>query len=470
MPHVLIVDDEKGIQTALSRILEYERYDVSAAGNGPEAIDRVREGGIDLVLLDIKMPGMDGIEVLEELLRITPDLPVVVISGHGTIQTAVEATKKGAYDFLEKPLDRDRILLTVRNGISARRLARENRYFRSRFDRGVEILGESEAIRAIRKTIERVGPSQARVLVMGENGTGKELVARALHQASPRAQSPFIEVNCAAIPEDLIESELFGHERGSFTGATAQRTGKFELADGGTLFLDEVGDMSLSAQAKVLRVLEAGEFVRVGGSRTIGVDVRVLAATNKRLEEEVQAGRFREDLYFRLNVVPLTVPPLRQRREDIPLLARHFVREFSRENRVRPKEIGGSGMEALAAHDWPGNVRELRNIIERVVILTDADVIERGDIPISPGGPGARRVDRYDRCATYQDFKEEAEREFLLTKLRENNWSVSATAKKIDMQRSNIYKKMERYGLRRESEEGGAGLHGPSIIEDTPES
>lgn len=449
MPSILIVDDEKGIQAALSRILEYERYDVSVAGNGVEAIDRVREGGIDLVLLDVKLPGMDGLETLEEMLRLIPDLPVVLISGHGTIQTAVEATKKGAYDFLEKPLDRDRILLTVRNGIAARNLARENRYYRTKLDRGAELLGDSEGIRAIRRTIERVGPSQVRVLIMGENGTGKELVARALHRVSPRAGGPFIEVNCAAIPEDLIESELFGHERGSFTGATAQRIGKFELADGGTLFLDEVGDMSLSAQAKVLRVLESAEFVRVGGTRMTSVDVRVLAATNKRLDEEVRSGRFREDLFFRLNVVPMTVPALRDRREDIPVLARQFVKDFAHENRMRPKEISEEAMRVLATHQWPGNVRELRNIIERIAILSDGETIGVEEIPAIAERVSGDSIDGFDSCASYQEFKEKAERSFLLAKLKENNWSVSTTAKKIDMQRSNVYKKIEKYGLKR---------------------
>ncbi len=449
MPSILIVDDEKGIQAALSRILEYERYDVSVAGNGVEAIDRVREGGIDLVLLDVKLPGMDGLETLEEMLRLIPDLPVVLISGHGTIQTAVEATKKGAYDFLEKPLDRDRILLTVRNGIAARNLARENRYYRTKLDRGAELLGDSEGIRAIRRTIDRVGPSQVRVLIMGENGTGKELVARALHRVSPRSGGPFIEVNCAAIPEDLIESELFGHERGSFTGATAQRIGKFELADGGTLFLDEVGDMSLSAQAKVLRVLESAEFVRVGGTRMTSVDVRVLAATNKRLDEEVRSGRFREDLFFRLNVVPMTVPALRDRREDIPVLARQFVKDFAHENRMRPKEISEEAMRVLATHQWPGNVRELRNIIERIAILSDGETIGVEEIPAIAERVSGDSVDAFDSCASYQEFKEKAERSFLLAKLKENNWSVSTTAKKIDMQRSNVYKKIEKYGLKR---------------------
>ena len=449
MPRVLVVDDETGIQSALSRILEYERYQVTIAGNAPDAIERVREGGVDLVLMDVKMPGMDGLEALEEMLRLVPDLPVVMISGHGTIQTAVEASRKGAYDFLEKPLDRDRILLTVRNGIAARNLVRENRYYRQKLDRWGEILGESEAVRAIQRTIERVGPSQARILIMGENGTGKELVARALHKASSRASGPFIEVNCAAIPQDLIESEVFGHEKGSFTGATAQRIGKFELADGGTLFLDEVGDMSLSAQAKVLRVLELGEISRVGGSRNFVVDVRVVAATNKALDKEVEAGRFREDLYFRLNVVPIQVPALRERRGDIPLLARHFVEDLARENKSSVKRISDEAMELLVAHSWPGNVRELRNIIERVVILTDGTEIRASDIPPLPRSTGDSQENGYAGCSTYQEFKERAERNFLLVKLAENNWSVATTAKKIDMQRSNVYKKIEKYGLKR---------------------
>jgi two-component system nitrogen regulation response regulator NtrX len=449
MPRVLVVDDETGIQSALSRILEYERYQVTIAGNAPDAIERVREGGVDLVLMDVKMPGMDGLEALEEMLRLVPDLPVVMISGHGTIQTAVEASRKGAYDFLEKPLDRDRILLTVRNGIAARNLVRENRYYRQKLDRWGEILGDSEAVHSIRRTIERVGPSQARILIMGENGTGKELVARALHKSSARASGPFIEVNCAAIPQDLIESELFGHEKGSFTGATAQRIGKFELADGGTLFLDEVGDMSLSAQAKVLRVLELGEISRVGGSRNFVVDVRVVAATNKALDKEVEAGRFREDLYFRLNVVPITVPALRERRGDIPLLARHFVEELARENKSSVKRISDEAMALLVAHSWPGNVRELRNIIERVVILTDGVEIRASDIPPLPRIASDSQENGYAGCATYQEFKERAERNFLLVKLAENNWSVATTAKKIDMQRSNVYKKIEKYGLKR---------------------
>jgi len=449
MSRILVVDDETGIQTALSRILEYERYQVTAAGNAAEALERVREGGVDLVLMDVKMPGMDGIEALEEMMRLVPDLPVIMISGHGTIQTAIEASKKGAYDFLEKPLDRDRILLTVRNGIAARNLARENRYYRQKFDRWGELLGESDGVRAIRKTIERVGPSQARVLIMGQNGTGKELVARALHKASTRAANPFIEVNCAAIPHDLIESELFGHEKGSFTGATAQRIGKFELADGGTIFLDEVGDMSLSAQAKVLRVLELGEISRVGGSKNFVVDVRVIAATNKALEKEVEAGRFREDLFFRLNVVPITVPPLRERRGDVALLARHFVDEFSRESAAGPRTLSNAAIQILSEHSWPGNVRELRNIIERVVILADGPEIGASDIPPLPRAAADDQDGGYASCATYQEFKERAERNFLLAKLAENNWSVATTAKKIDMQRSNIYKKIEKYGLKR---------------------
>jgi two-component system nitrogen regulation response regulator NtrX len=452
MPRILIVDDEKGVQSALARILEYERYQVAAASSGAEGLERLREGGIDLVLMDVKMPGMDGLETLDEMLRAVPDVPIVMISGHGTIQTAVEASKKGAYDFLEKPLDRDRILLTVKNGLAARNLSRENRYYRQKLDRWGEILGESDAMKEIRRTIERVGPSQARVLIMGENGTGKELVARALHKASPRAGAPFIEVNCAAIPEDLIESELFGHERGSFTGATAQRIGKFELADTGTLFLDEIGDMSLSAQAKVLRVLELGEFSRVGGARTINVDVRVIAATNKNLAREVAGGRFREDLFFRLNVVPLTVPALRDRRSDIPLLARHFVQELSRENKSRARQLSDAAIRALAACPWPGNVRELRNVIERLVILVDREVVDEEDLHAFGGTAAAipgGADDSFASCATYLEFKEKAERHFLLAKLAENNWSVSSTARRIEMQRSNMYKKIEKYGLRR---------------------
>jgi two-component system nitrogen regulation response regulator NtrX len=449
---ILVVDDEKGIQTTLRRILEYEGYEVAVASNGEEALDAVRSGIPALVLLDIKMPGMDGIEVLGEAMRIRGDLVVVMISGHGTVATAVEATKLGAYDFLEKPLDRDRLLLTVRNGLEQRRLSVENLIYRERLDQKYRIVGESEPIRKILRTIEKVGPTNGRVLITGANGTGKELVARALHGASPRAKRPFVEVNCAAIPEELIESELFGHEKGAFTGATSLRIGKFELADGGTLFLDEVGDMSLSAQSKVLRALELGEVARVGGRGTRRVDVRVFAATNKDIVREIREGRFREDLYYRLNVVPIHVPPLSERKEDIPVLARFFLERYCSENGLRPKAMGDDVMELFLRHPWPGNVRELRNTIERLVILGDSDRITVGDVMFF--GLSSREDALPAEDATFQEFKDQAERSFLQRKLEENDWSVSRTARELGMQRSNIYKKIEKYALRRPSAGG----------------
>lgn len=455
MDHILVVDDEKGILTSLRRILEYEGYEVSTALNGEEALEAIKTGSPVLILLDIKMPGMDGIEVLGEAMRFNRDLVVIMISGHGTVSTAVEATKLGAFDFLEKPLDRDRLLLTVRNGLEKRRLSVENLVYREEMEEKYRIVGESDAIRAILQDIEKIGSTNGRVLIRGDNGTGKELVARALHRQSPRARRPFVEVNCAAIPEELIESELFGHEKGAFTGATSLRIGKFELAHGGTLFLDEVGDMSLSAQSKVLRVLETGEVTRVGGSRTKLVDVRVITATNKDIVEEVRRGTFREDLYYRLNVVPMHVPSLVERREDIPILSMYFMERYCAENGIRPKIFSDEVIRHLTEdHDWPGNVRELRNTIERIVILSDSDAIGITDLPSTsadtvalPAGP--------ETASTFQEFKDHAERAFLMKKLERNNWSISRTARELGMQRSNIYKKIEKYGLKRPS--GGAG-------------
>ncbi|UCE20442.1 MAG: sigma-54-dependent Fis family transcriptional regulator [Gemmatimonadota bacterium] len=446
MSKILVVDDEQSIRDSLKIILEYEKYGVVLAADGQKALRALEGNDIDVVLLDIKMPGMDGLEVLQEIKQRDPHMAVVIISGHGTISTAVEATKLGAFDFLEKPLDRDRLLLTIRNGLAQRRLTDENIDLRKQISRHDEIIGRSRAIQEILATIQKVGPTQARILITGENGTGKELVAKAIHRSSPRKDGPFIEVNCAAIPTELIESELFGHEKGAFTGAVGRRIGKFELADGGTIFLDEIGDMSLSAQAKVLRVLEENRLQRIGGSQTIDIDVRVLAATNKDLLEEAGHKRFREDLYYRLNVVPLHLRPLRDRIEDIPLLVDHFLRQACEQNNVHPKAITPEALKVLQRHHWPGNIRELRNAVERVVILSAGETILEGDVEHVITGRGGAS-DGVREAKTFQDFKEQAEKQFLMKRLRENSWNISQTAQDLKMQRSNLYRKMEKYGL-----------------------
>jgi len=448
---VLVVDDEKGVREALRQLLEYEGVEVRAVTSGPEALEAYPEFQPHLVLLDVKMAGMDGLEVLAKLRATDPRAQVVMISGHGTIQTAVEATQLGAYDFLEKPLDTDRILVTLKRTFAHLDLASENERLRATVGERYQIVGQSAAVRELLERIEKVAPTNARVLIVGENGSGKELVARAIHAASPRGDQPFVEVNCAAIPSELIESELFGHMKGSFTGAFADRSGKFEQADGGTLFLDEVGDMSAATQAKVLRALQEGVVTRIGAAKSIKVDVRVIAATNKALEEEIVAGRFREDLYYRLNVVPIQVPPLRERRGDIPLLVEHFRAELARGAGVRAKRFRADALEALSARDWPGNVRELKNAVERLLILASGDAVTAGDVAALVGGPSESPVATLLQAPTFEAFKEEAERAFLVAKLAENAWNVSETARKLAMPRSNLYKKIERYGLQREA-------------------
>jgi two-component system nitrogen regulation response regulator NtrX len=450
---ILIVDDEAGIRAALSQLLEYEGYAVRQASNATDALAEYAKFRPDLVFMDVKMAGIDGLEALKRLREQDPRAIVVMISGHGTIQTAVESTQLGAYDFLEKPLDTDRILVTLRNALQHLDLRDENQLLKAQVQSRFEIVGASYAIRALTDRIEKVAGTPARVLISGENGTGKELVARAIHTQSPRAKKPLVEVNCAAIPGELIESELFGHMKGSFTGAVTDRAGKFEQADGGTLFLDEIGDMSTSAQAKVLRVLQDGVVTRIGGNKPVSVDVRVLAATNKNLEEEIAAGRFREDLFYRLNVVPLTVPPLRERREDIPLLIAHFVGQLSEREGVTPRAFDQEAIDALTRMEWPGNVRELRNTVERLLILAAGPKVTIQDIErlvgraaSEPSGLGALATIR-----TFEEFKDAAERAFLLAKLREFDWNVSETARALDMPRSNLYKKIERYALVREA-------------------
>ncbi len=449
---ILIVDDEAGIRAALTQLLEYEGYDVRAVASGKEALATYESWRPQLVFLDVKMAGIDGLETLKRLRAADPNAVVVMISGHASIQDAVEATHLGAYDILEKPLDTDRILVTLRNATGHLALVEENERLRDAVHRQGEIVGRSAAVRALVDQISRVAGTPARVLITGENGTGKELVARAIHAQSPRAKGPFVELNCAAIPSELIESELFGHMKGSFTGAVADRAGKFEQADGGTLFLDEIGDMSPAAQAKVLRVLQEGEVTRIGGQRTRKVDVRVLAATNKRLEDEIAAGRFREDLFYRLNVVPIVVPPLRERREDIPMLVQHFAARLAAEG-MPAKGVEPAALERLATLDWPGNVRELRNTVERLLILATGPRITLGDVERLVGGrageaPGT--IGGLEQYGTFEQFKLAAERAFLLVKLRQHDWNVAETARALDMPRSNLYKKIERHGLARE--------------------
>jgi two-component system nitrogen regulation response regulator NtrX len=450
---ILIVDDEQGIRAALGQLLEFEGYEVRTAANAVDGLGEYGRFKPHLVFMDVKMAGIDGLEALRKLREQDQGAVVVMISGHATIQTAVEATQQGAYDILEKPLDTDRILVTLRNALAHLDLHEENARLRDSVRSRFEMVGASYAIRAVTEKIELVAKTPARVLVTGENGTGKELVAQAIHANSPRAKGPFVEVNCAAIPSELIESELFGHMKGSFTGAVQDRAGKFEQAHGGTLFLDEVGDMSLAAQAKVLRVLQDGVVTRIGGARPTQVDVRVLAATNKNVEAEIAAGRFREDLFYRLNVVPIHVPPLRERREDIPLLIGHFVELLTGPGGLAPRAMGDDAVARLAQLDWPGNVRELRNTIERLLILSNGPRVMADDVDRLVG----RRSDSSEGglgslldVPTFEEFKHAAERAYLVAKLRAYDWNVSETARALDMPRSNLYKKIERYGLSRE--------------------
>jgi two-component system nitrogen regulation response regulator NtrX len=450
---VLVVDDEKNIRRTLAMVLEGEGYTVVDSGNAEEGIARLGEGGVDVLLLDVKLPGMSGLEALEKLGG-GRDVPVIMISGHATIDDAVKATKLGAFDFLEKPLDRERVLVSVRNALERGSLARELRSLRAEVGDRREMIGESAAIRALKAQIAKVAPTRGRVLVTGESGTGKELIARAIHRGSTVAAGEFVKVNCAAIPPELIESELFGHERGAFTGAVGKKRGLFEVADGGTLFLDEVGDMSPSAQAKVLRVLQTGELQRVGGERTIKCDARVVAATNRDLEKAVADGGFREDLYFRLNVIRLHAPPLRERAEDIPAMVEAFVAQCCRENGFREKPVTDDAMVRLAAYRWPGNVRELKNLIERAVILSE-EAITIADLPddLRPGAaPGGARPS-LDAWATgdktLREFRDDMEREFIRRKLEQYQWNISRTAEALGIERTNLHKKLRAFGIAR---------------------
>src|SRR5262245_55660695 len=446
--HILIVDDERAIQKALRGVLEDEGYRVSVAGSAQEAMAQLQDESPDLVFLDIWMPGADGLEALAEFKRIRPETAVVMISGHGTIETAVKATKLGAYDFIEKPLSLEKILLAATRALDHGRLERENRDLREQLARGQQIVGRSRRIEELRQQIGIAAPTNGRVLIHGENGAGKELVARAIHAQSARRDGPFIEVNCAAIPEELIESELFGHERGAFTGALSRRRGKFDLADRGTLFRDEVGDMSVRSEGKVLRALEKQAFEPVGGKETLRVDVRVLAASNQDLPELINQGRFREDLFYRLSVIPVEVPPLRQRTEDIPLLVDHFVELYSGENAKRPKTISVEALAYFLSYEWPGNVRELRNMVERLVIMTQGDVIgpEALPPPLRPRDPAASAEDT-QREKTLKEAREAFERAYILGELRARDWNMTRTAEKLGIERSHLYRKLKMYGI-----------------------
>lgn len=448
MPNtILIIDDEASIREALSGILTDEGFLALGAASAEEGLQLLDEKNIDLIMLDIWMPGMDGLEALK-LIKQRFDLPVIMISGHGTIETAVQATRIGAYDFIEKPLSYDKIILSVNKGVQLACLERENRLLRESGPVVINITGTSPPITRLLEQIERVAPTEAWVLIRGGHGTGKELVAQTIHRHSLRNSHPMIAVNCAAIPEELIESVLFGHVKGSFTGATENKKGKFDQANGSTLFLDEIGDMSLKSQAKVLRILQEQKFERVGGSRTIEVDVRVLAATNKNLEEEIEAGHFRADLFYRLNVVPIAVPDLIDRREDIPLLVEEFIHQFSRKG-IGRKQFAAEALELLQRHSWPGNVRELRNLVERLVIMSPGDRIGVEDValflgnapllplPTQPAGHGYRHI------ASFKEARRQFEREYLQAKLQENDGNISKTAELIGMERSHLHKKVK---------------------------
>jgi two-component system nitrogen regulation response regulator NtrX len=446
MPNsILIVDDEQGIREALTSILTEEGYEASAVASGEECLAALDRRSMDLVLLDVWLEGIDGLETLERIRTNGMDPMVVMISGHASIETAVRATKLGAFDFIEKPLSLEKVILVIKNALEVHRLGQENRQLREELGGRTQMFGDTVPVRALRQQIALTAPTNGRVLIYGESGTGKELVARSLHAASLRADRAFVEVNCAAIPEELIESELFGHSKGSFTGATENKVGKFEKADGGTLFLDEVGDMSLRTQSKVLRVLEEQKLEPVGSNQTINVDVRVIAATNKVLEEEIAHGRFREDLFYRLNVIPFNLPPLRERIEDVPVLARHFMSEFAVAYARKPKELGEAALGVMLRYHWPGNVRELRNLIERLIIVVPQDKIEPQHLPPELFRASSRMAQQPN--ATLHEARDAYEREFILRKLEENQWHMTRTAEALGLERSHLYRRMRTLGI-----------------------
>ena len=451
---ILLIDDDAGIRDSMRMPLEYEGYEYLAAGSAEEGIGLVQRESPDIVFLDVKMPGMDGMEALNRIKGLNENVPVVMISAHGTASLGAEATRRGAVDFIEKPFGAERLLVTIRNQLDRTRLIDENRSLKRAAEIRHQMVGESPALRQVWDAVKRAAPTNATVLLLGESGAGKELVARSIHRNSLRSRERFVQVNCAAIPEELIESELFGHEKGSFTGATEKQIGKFEQADRGTIFLDEVGDMSAKTQAKVLRVLQEGEVERLGSARTIKVDVRVIAATNKNLEEEIEKGTFREDLFFRLSVIPIVVPPLRDRRDDIPALVRHFADLFAREHNRRPQRFTAAALEYLQKGRWKGNVRELRNTVERLIIMTPRETIDVDDVRdvVRLEAKPSASDNEKNSPGTLREFKESAERAFLVGKLRENNWNISKTAEVIGTPRSNLYKKLEQYGITQEAD------------------
>ena len=459
-PRVLVVDDEDSIRRSLTMMFEFEGFDCETAASGPEAVQAIERAEIDLVVLDVKMAGLDGLETLRLLRDRAKDVPVIMLSGHGTVKTAVEATRLGAFDFLEKPPETEKLLLAARNALEKRRLVIENRRLRLETNGPSDLVGVTPAIHQVFARIKKAAPTNATVLIRGESGVGKELVAREVHRLSARADEPYISVNCAAIPEELIESELFGHEKGSFTGATERQIGKFEMAHKGTIFLDEIGDMSARAQAKVLRVLQEGEVERIGSQKTLKVDVRVIAATNKNLEQAIEAGNFREDLFFRLSVIDIEVPPLRNRVDDIPAIASHFVARAAAQHGVSEKRISPEFAQALQGREWRGNVRELKNVIDRLMILVDDETLRPEHLEGIPAGRATGTIarDGAPQTATTEptslgslrEFKEGSERAFIVAKLRENAWNISATAQAIDTPRSNLYKKLEQYAISEE--------------------
>ena len=444
---ILIVDDEKGILDTLAGILEDEGYDIFLSEDAETALEILEKEEVDLIFLDVWLPRMSGIDAIKKIKEKDSDIPIIMISGHGNVEIAVEAIKLGAYDFLEKPLSMERVILTTERALQFKNLERENIKLRSSIDKKYELVGNSSAMKKIKSQIELIAKGDSRVLIIGESGTGKELVARAIHSMSNRFRAPFVEVNCAAIPQELIESELFGHEKGAFTGAIERKIGKFELANGGTLFLDEIGDMSLLTQAKLLRVIETQKFQRVGGTRDITVNVRIISATNKDLLEEIKKGNFREDLYYRLNVVPIYIPPLRERKEDIPGLIKYFIEEFSKEKGWKAKTLDNQAMKILQDYDWPGNVRELRNAVERLMIMTVNEVITLSDIESTGIIGKSTKEESYFKYKTLREAKDAFERDFLIRKLKENKWNMTKTAEIIGIERSNLYKKIKSLGI-----------------------